>query len=124
MRVRFGRPLGIRRIPYLAPYFGRVVPERSCLRVGPVTAVTSARPRTRYTPRRRICESLVLLELAMPRRNARPATQPTPKRPTQTDRPSQQAARPSPSGDLSGPMSPKAERLYRQADAALQRNEL
>src|SRR6185295_12438825 len=63
-------------------------------------------------------------ELAMPRRNTRPAKQPPPKRPSQSKPPSSQPARTSPSGGTAGPMSPKAERLYRQAEAAQQRNEL
>src|ERR687892_320614 len=60
----------------------------------------------------------------MPRRTARPARQPPPKRPPQAERQAQQPARALPSGGTAGPMSPKAERLYRQAEAAQQRNEL
>ena len=60
----------------------------------------------------------------MPRRNARLAKQPSPKRPAQSERQPQPTARPLPSGGAAGPMSPKAERLYRQAEAAQQRNEL
>src|SRR5687767_5891006 len=63
-------------------------------------------------------------EVAMPRRNTRSAKQPSPKRPPQTQRQAQPPARPSPAAGTAGPMSPKAERLYRQAEAAQQRNEL
>src|SRR3954465_9677313 len=54
---------------------------------------------------------------AMPRRNGRPARIPPPKRPAPPEQP---AVAMSPGA----PLSPKAERLYRQAEAAQQRNEL
>src|SRR5215217_5774469 len=60
----------------------------------------------------------------MPRRTVRQAKQPPPKRPPQTERQTQQPSRASSSNGAAGPMSPKAERLYHQADAAQQRNEL
>src|SRR5215208_1345230 len=52
----------------------------------------------------------------MQRRNSRPAKQPPPKRPSGSERPT-----PTSPG---APLSPKAERLFRQAEAAQQRNEL
>src|SRR5688572_27491254 len=57
----------------------------------------------------------------MPRRNARPARVPSQKRPAPADRTASQATLPR-SG--AGPMSPKAERLWRQAEAARERNDL
>ena len=52
----------------------------------------------------------------MQRRSGRPPRQPPPKRPAQP-------ARPIPTTP-GAPLSPKAERLFRQAEAAQQRNEL